>query len=643
MLSSFRRLSKSTVGSIVLVFFLVAILASFVLGDMANLGSNPFGMSGTTLAKAGSEEITDRELSDELERRLSQVRQQNPEASYAALAADFDPILATLIDQDSLSAFANDFGFNLSKKLIDAQIAQIPGTKGLDGKFSDAAYAAWLSQQRLTDQQVRRLIRNGVLQQMLLEPIAAGPRVPVGVATPYASMLLEGRQGEVAVVPIAAFRAGLNPTPADLQRFYASNRARYTVPEQRAIRIARIGPEQVAGVVASPQEVAAYYNANKDLYAVRDVRVISQALVPDKATADAIAARARGGAAFAAAAAPAGLSAEDISIGPKRRAEFGSLAGEKVASATFAAKAGEIVGPIQSDFGWHVVKVDSIRSEGGKSLDAARAEITTKLTADKRKAAVEAIIEKVQDDLDNGSNFQEAAAASKLPITQTPLILASGRSRQDANYQLPAEFASVLKSGFELEANDEPVIDTLPGEAGYALVAPAQVVAAAPAPLNQIQAQVASDWIDQQALSRARGVAAAIAAKAGRGVPLARAVAEAGTPLPAPRPLGLRRIDISMSREPVPDAVRMLFNLMPGKSRMVADKQNGALAVVKLNKIVPGNATLQPSLVAQVQRDFQQPVADEYARQFMAAVRSKVGVKRNESAISAARTRIIGS
>ncbi|HEX8414876.1 MAG TPA: peptidyl-prolyl cis-trans isomerase, partial [Sphingomicrobium sp.] len=423
MLSSFRRLSKSTVGSIVLVFFLVAILASFVLGDMANLGSNPFGMSGTTLAKAGNEEITDRELSDELERRLSQVRQQNPEASYAALAADFDPILATLIDQDSLSAFANDFGFNLSKKLIDAQIAQIPGTKGLDGKFSDAAYAAWLSQQRLTDQQVRRLIRNGVLQQMLLEPIAAGPRVPVGVATPYASMLLEGRQGEVAVVPIAAFRAGLNPTPADLQRFYASNRARYTVPEQRAIRIARIGPEQVAGVVASPQEVAAYYNANKDLYAVRDVRVISQALVPDRATADAIAARARGGAAFAAAAAPAGLSAEDISIGPKRRAEFGSLAGEKVASATFAAKAGEIVGPIQSDFGWHVVKVDSIRSEGGKSLDAARAEITTKLTADKRKAAIEAIIEKVQDDLDNGSNFQEAAAASKLPITQTPLIL----------------------------------------------------------------------------------------------------------------------------------------------------------------------------------------------------------------------------
>jgi peptidyl-prolyl cis-trans isomerase D len=138
-------------------------------------------------------------------------------------------------------------------------------------------------------------------------------------------------------------------------------------------------------------------------------------------------------------------------------------------------------------------------------------------------------------------------------------------------------------------------------------------------------------------------VAAAIAAKANKGVALAQAVAEAGVALPAPRPLGLRRLDISMSQQPVPDAVRMLFNLMPGKSRMVADKQNGALAIVKLDKIVPGNAALQPNLVAQVQRDFQQPVADEYARQFMAAVRSKVGVKRNESAISAARKRIIGS
>ena len=82
-------------------------------------------------------------------------------------------------------------------------------------------------------------------------PVAANARAPVGLATPYASMLLEAREGEAAVVPVAAFRRGLNPTDADLQQYYAANRARYTVPEQRVIRIAMIGPEQVASVAAS--------------------------------------------------------------------------------------------------------------------------------------------------------------------------------------------------------------------------------------------------------------------------------------------------------------------------------------------------------------------------------------------------------
>ena len=63
-------------------------------------------------------------------------------------------------------------------------------------------------------------------------------------------MMLESREGEVAAVPFAVFRAGLNPTDADLQGFYPANRNRYMVPEQRVLRLARIGPEQVAGVGA---------------------------------------------------------------------------------------------------------------------------------------------------------------------------------------------------------------------------------------------------------------------------------------------------------------------------------------------------------------------------------------------------------
>ena len=642
MFAFFRRLSKSTVGKFVLVLFVVAILASFALGDISNL-RNGAGLSGSTLAKVGSEQITDRDVSRAMERRLADVRQQNPEADYATLAADFEPLLDSLIDQRTLQAFADKFGFTLSKRLIDAEIANIPGTKGLDGKFSDQAYQSFLAQQRMTDQEVRQVITSAMLQRMLLTPVATNARVPVGFATPYASMLLEARQGDVAIVPVTAFRAGLNPTDADLQRFYAANRARYMVPEQRILRLARFGPEQVAGVTATEAEIVAYYNANQATYGAKEIRVISQAVVQDRNSANAIAARARGGASFVAATAPAGLNAADISVGPQTRGEFAALAGEAVAAAAFAAPSGGIVGPLQSDLGWHVVKVDSIRREGGKPLAAARAEIAAKLTADKRKDALTDLVAKIEDSISGGSNYVEAASQAKLAVTQTPLITASGLARDNPGYKFPAEMAPALKSGFELTPDDDPVVETLAKGAGYVLVAPARVVAAAPAPFATVRARVAEDWVNRQAFERARAVATAIAAKIARGIPLAKAVAEAGIPLPPVRPVGARRLQLSELGDKVPAAIRMLFTLGAGRSRMVPDPQQRGFSIVKVNRIVPGNALNQPALIGRVQNEFQQAITEEYARQFIAAIRATVGSRRNESAIAAAKKRIIGS
>ena len=103
------------------------------------------------------------------------------------------------------------YSFPLSKRLVDAEIAQIPSTKGLNGQFSEQAYQAFLAQQHLTDPQVREILAGGLLQRLLLTPVVTNARIPVGMATPYASMMLESREGEAAIVPLEAFKAGLKP------------------------------------------------------------------------------------------------------------------------------------------------------------------------------------------------------------------------------------------------------------------------------------------------------------------------------------------------------------------------------------------------------------------------------------------------
>jgi len=642
MLASFRRLSKSTVGTTIMALFLVAIVASFALADVQGiLSGGSLGGAGDSLVKVGSEKVTDRDMTRAMDRRLSQAREQNPEATYASIAGDFDQLLSALVDAETLEAFANKFGFTLSKRLVDAQIANIPSAKGLNGQFSEQSYAAFLNQQRITDKEVRMIIGNGLLQQLMIAPAVVNARASVGMATPYASLLLEAREGEVAFVPLEAFRAGLNPTPAAIEAFYAANQRRYMVPEQRVLRIAKIGAEQVASVQPSDKEIADYYNANRAQYAPKDTRTISQAVAADQATANAIVQRLRSGQSFAAAAAPAGFSAQDIALGAQTRDQFTTVAGARVAGAAFAANEGAIVGPIQSENGWHVVKIDQIQREGGKTVAEARAEISTKLATDKRKAALENIVNTVQDAIDGGASFTEAAAAAKLPIVETPPITADGRSPANPSYTLPPELAPALKAGFELAENDEPLIETLPNEGGYALVAPARVIAAAPAPLAAIRDRVTKDWMADQASQRARQLAQTIAGKAAR---VSLAEAARGTPIPVRvEPVNARRIQLSQFQGKAPPPLTMLFTLGQGKVRTVAGDQGEGIYVVKVNKIVPGNSLTRPTLITQTQQQMQNSLSQEYGAQFMNAMRQAVGVKRNDKAIADTKTRITGS
>ena len=133
MLSFFRRLSKSKIGTGIMAFVLIAILAGFAMADLSNFGTGSlgFGMGSSTLAKVGDQAISEREMEAAMQRRLSQVREQVPDADYRRIAGDFDALLAQMIDQRAIVAFAKKHGFAISKRLIDAEISDLPGVRGM--------------------------------------------------------------------------------------------------------------------------------------------------------------------------------------------------------------------------------------------------------------------------------------------------------------------------------------------------------------------------------------------------------------------------------------------------------------------------------------------------------------------------------
>ncbi|PMZ68165.1 hypothetical protein, partial [Pseudomonas sp. FW305-70] len=84
--------------------------------------------------------------------------------------------------------------------------------------------------------QVRTDIADQTLMRHLILPTIGAIQVPVQMALPYASLLLEKRNGTVGFIPSQAVAAGPAPTDAELNTFYTRNLSRYRVPERRIVR-----------------------------------------------------------------------------------------------------------------------------------------------------------------------------------------------------------------------------------------------------------------------------------------------------------------------------------------------------------------------------------------------------------------------
>ena len=68
MIASFRRLSKSAAGKLIMVVFFLLIMASFAMGDIASFKSGTFSFGSDALVKIGDQEVGDRDMSRAMER-----------------------------------------------------------------------------------------------------------------------------------------------------------------------------------------------------------------------------------------------------------------------------------------------------------------------------------------------------------------------------------------------------------------------------------------------------------------------------------------------------------------------------------------------------------------------------------------------
>ncbi len=640
MLSVFRRIIHSKFGAIFAILFLGVIAAAFILGDVT---SGQFGgaslSGGGTAAKAKGYKLTVAELQDRVQRVFENARRSSPELQIGEFFAQgggtqvFDQLVQSL----TLRAFADDQGMHISKRLIDAQIAQVPAFQDAAGNFSNDSFRALLARERLSEQALRDDIRREILQRQLLAPIGLGARPSENLVLPYASLLLEARQGNVAAIPAVAFLDDKDPTDAQLTDFYKKNSARFTIPEQRRIRYAVVDATRFAQAAApSNADISAYYNQNKAAYAASQTRSVEQLVLPTEAGAKAIAAQVKGGKSLPQAAQAAGLSVSTLE--GQSRAQLTSATSKAVADVVFAAQQGELVGPVRGPLGFLLLRVTAVQDKPARPLSAVREEIVKTLRAQKEKQLLNDFTAKLEDQIADGGTFEEVAKDNGLTLETTPPLLATGKQVKDMAYVAPADIQPLVAPAFAMSADDDAQLVPITPDQRYALIAPGQIIAAAPPPLAEVKPLVQAQYKLNAGNQKAKALAEQIQAKVAKGTKLADAIAQAGVRLPAPQTLGGRRADIMRAEQRPPAEVSILFSMAENSVKTLPISEGRGYFVVQLTKIERGDAKGNPQLLAQVRDQMGDVIGQEYGEQFERAVEKELDVTRNAKAVEQVRS-----
>ena len=394
---------------------------------------------GNDVASVGESKITAQQFQQSWRDQMDRARQQlGPKFRQE----QFDTpemrqsVVNSLIDQRLLLLEASKSRLGVDNALLIEIISSMPSLQ-VDGKFSKARYEAALAAQGMTPDQFEARMRQDMTMQQLVGAIGDTGIVSNAAAEMMLRIQSEERQvAEVRITP-EQFAGEVKLDAEAAKKFYDENQKQFQMPELvRAEFVVLSLDSLLAQVTVSEAEVKQWYESHLDRYQQQEERRASHILVTLAAGAsDTDKAKARE---------KAEEVLKDIQKNPAKFAELakqhsqdpGSAANggdlgffargmmvKPFEEAVFKQKQGEISGLVQSDFGYHIIKVTGIKEGKQKKLDEVRAEIEGELKrqgAQRRYAeAAETFTNMVYEQSDS---LVPAAEKFKLKVQQSQLL-----------------------------------------------------------------------------------------------------------------------------------------------------------------------------------------------------------------------------
>lgn len=505
-----------------LLFLLI--FPSFVLFGID--GYNRFREKGDAVATVDGHEITQSEWDNAHRAQVERMRNamptmdvklfDTPEAKYSTLER--------LVRDRLLQAAANTLRLGASDQRLANELQQNPSIAALrraDGTLDMERYRQLLSSQGLSPEMFEAQVRADLASRQVMAGVGTSSLVSSALADVTLNAFYEQRQVQVARFSPSDYTAQIKPTDAEIEAYYKAHADLFQSAERADVEYVVLDLASVQkGIVVPEAELKTYYEQNMARLANLEERRVSHILInADKAAPAAERDKARAKAQellVAVQQSPDKFAelARKNSQDPGSAAKGGDLdffaRGAMVKAfedAAYALKKGETSGVVETEFGFHIIRLTDIKQPKQQSFE----EMRPKLEADVRRQLAQRKFAEAAEQFTNmvyeqSDSLKPVADRLKLEV-QSAKSLTRDAAAGASPLANPKLLAAIFSADSVEKKRNTEAIELAPNQLAAARIT--QYSPARTLPLDEVKTRVHSQVVAQQASERARAEGAA--------------------------------------------------------------------------------------------------------------------------------------
>lgn len=590
--------------------FVWILMAMLVIG-LAGFGAVNFTGTVRTVATAGDKEVTVDAYVRELQREMRAVEAQTGEplqmAQAFAMGLD-QTALARLVALASLDHEVATLGLSVGDENLQKEILEIGAFQGIDGKFDRESYRFALNQQGISEAEFEADLRAESARTLVQGAIIGGVEMPQAMTDALMTYIGARRSFTWAQITPDMLETPIGmPDDAAIQAQYEAHPDAYMLPETKRLTYAYLTPEMIIDQVEVDQQaLQALYDQRADEFNSPERRLVERLVFNDDESAKSAMAQLEvNGTTFEGLVSGRGLDLADIDLGDVARDDLGAAA-----EAVFAAETGAVVGPLPSEFGPALFRINGTLAAHNTSFEDAEPELRDELAADRARRLIETRSTDIDDLLAGGATLEDLAAETDMELGT--MDWTASTSEGLAAYDAFREAANAVTT------EDFPAVTFLEDGGIFALRLE-EVLPPRPEPLEDAKGRVIADWIAAQTEAALQEHATALIARLAAG----ESFDEIG--LAVQTEAGLTRTAF-VDGTPV-GFMTQVFEMAPGEMRVIAG--DGVVTLVRLDGELPPeeNADLdrvRTAIAQQLNQSLAQELFDLYVRDAQLRARPQV-------------------